>query len=507
MFKTSFDFQNFLKFCSSNINLYNLNISLAIGILIALCSHTFLSRGLDEDGSFNLVKLILENQLSKGPFIHHEVSRLFFNIFHQIPAWLFIKFSSSENLSVLAQIYSFSLIGPHILSLSICYFILPLKNKKLIFFPLFAFATGPLTTLGISVSVALSVCSYVWMTVYVIYYSNLSNKIHQALFIIIPLPLLLSHELMAYMAWPIIGLCLLKAKAETHLFNNLIIKFIIAFFIYTSIISLMFIFTVDPFRINTFADFKSSLWNLEFLFSKKSINLSILTAIILKSSLFIQCLSDNIKKIQLTLSILLIFSFLLTSFLPFSVYNRFFFIEDYPARVWPPIFSLPLNLLLWWLYENKKITVKNAKIFLLSCFIFSVTSTVYRVKSDWQFYKHQKQFSKQIQRCKGFLSWPSVKKNFKSIENYEKLEENLWKISSVSLIYPRSKNIKAIILNTSCIALCIEEKKDQHLCRDLCNDISFNMPASLSEHLLKTRFFNFEALTNNISKNLSLCEK
>ena len=249
----------------------------------------YLSRGLEEDGSHNLVKLILENQL-----IHHEVSRLFFNIFHQMPAWLFIKFSSSENLSVLAQIYSFSLIGLHILSLSICYFVLPPHYKKLIFFPLFAFVTGPLTTLGISVSVALSVCSYVWMTAYVIYYSNLSNKIHQALFIITPLPLLFSHELMAYMAWPLIGLCLLKAKTETHLFNNLIIKFITAFFLYTSTISIMFIFAVDPLRINSFYKFKNSLWNLEFLFSNQSVNLLILIALLLKFSFLCNLLDNRI---------------------------------------------------------------------------------------------------------------------------------------------------------------------------------------------------------------------
>ena len=114
----------------SNINISN--IGLAIGCLVSLCSYTLFQRGFDEDGSFNLIKMIFSEQI-----IFHETSRLFFNIFHQLPAWLFVRFSFSESLSFVTIIYSFSLIGIHILSFLGCYLLLP-QNKKISFFSLFS---------------------------------------------------------------------------------------------------------------------------------------------------------------------------------------------------------------------------------------------------------------------------------------------------------------------------------------------------------------------------------
>ena len=120
----------------------------------------------------------------------------------------------------------------HILSLSICYFILPSDRKFFFFFPLFAFFTGPLTALDISISVALTVGSYLWAVAFIIHYSNLSLKSHKVFLIISILPLFQSHELMIYMSFFFIALCLLKSKKETDKLNRHLLLLCICYFIF-----------------------------------------------------------------------------------------------------------------------------------------------------------------------------------------------------------------------------------------------------------------------------------
>ena len=369
--------------------------------------------------------------------------------------------------------------------------------------------TGPLTCLGISVSVALSVCSYVWLAVFVIHYSNLSITTHKILFFLIPLPLLLAHEMMSYMAWPLIILCALKDKNEVNFFNKLSIKSMIIFLIIVSLTACYFIFTINEIRSNNnLSSFKTALIHFKFLFQGNAINLSVLTAFLLQVSLFMQCVSGKIKnRAQWLVLFLLSSAFVLTAFAPFSVYNKFFFVGDYPARVWPPVLSLPFSLLLWWLYEMKILSFKKAKLFLFSCLIFCLTAVAYRVKSDFQFYKHQKQFSEQLGKCQGLLEWPLVKNIFYDIEDYFKLEKQIWKISTVSMIYPQSKDIQAVILNTNCIDDCLKNGNSLDICRGHCGHLKFNLPSSLFKNELNTRFFDFEPLIENISKNLSVCRE
>ena len=185
----------------NKIDIRIVNIVFASGTVAVLVSHVLFSVAL-HDGILDLLNIIKELR-----FHSNEQARKIVDISQYLPAYLFIKFSSSTSLSLLISLFSFGLIWVHILSFLGCYFILPKNRKHLIFFPLFAFFAGPVISLHISISEALSVCSYVWFTAYTIYYSNLSNKIHKFLFLVVPLPLILSHELMSYMAWPLIILC------------------------------------------------------------------------------------------------------------------------------------------------------------------------------------------------------------------------------------------------------------------------------------------------------------
>ena len=97
---------------------YFISLLLFIVFIVALFFHVIFSVGLDYDGSF-----ILGNMIFSKSFSFFETSRLFFHFLYQLPAWLFIRFSSSDSLSLLTQVFSFGLIGIHIFSLIGCWLI------------------------------------------------------------------------------------------------------------------------------------------------------------------------------------------------------------------------------------------------------------------------------------------------------------------------------------------------------------------------------------------------
>ena len=254
------------------------NKVLFLSFAIVLGSHTLVSRGLAYDGIHNLFSMAMENK-----FFHYssEPARIIFDYFYQLPVWLFIKLSSSSSLSLLTILHSFGLIWIHIISIVGCFLILPKDKKNFLFFPLFGFLTGPLPALGASVSVAISVCSYIYLTAFVIYYSNLSSWRHRLFFVLVPFPLLLSHELMSYMAFPLIFLCVRKYKSESCFLNKIIVASVGILMIVSSFLSFKFLLFHKG-TINNSDDFIESLVKLRFIYdSSRGFNLPVIISLCL----------------------------------------------------------------------------------------------------------------------------------------------------------------------------------------------------------------------------------
>ena len=146
-----------LDFVLKRINIKTVNVILSLGAITVLLSHILFSVGL-YDGPVNLFEMILYEKIQIL-----EISRAIFEIFQSFFALIFITKFSSSSIPLLIWLFSFGLIWIHIFSLLGCYFILPKQQKNMIFFPLFAFFIGPVISLHISISVGLSVCSYVWL--------------------------------------------------------------------------------------------------------------------------------------------------------------------------------------------------------------------------------------------------------------------------------------------------------------------------------------------------------
>ena len=489
----------FLNALLDRVNIKVINRVFIFSIVTILTSHTLFSAGLNHDGVFNLLHMVFNNS-----FFFLEKSRTFFDILYQFPAYFFIKFSSVSSLAILSQIFSFSLIWIHIFSLLICYFIIPNSKKPFIFFPLFGFFMGPVTALGISVSVALSVCSYVWLTAFIIYYSDLSKKIHRVVFILIPLPLLLSHEMMSYMAWPLIFLCRDKNKKEKTLFNKTLIMFVISVLLITSFVQISMILLHGIFMDSSsnIINFTGNLINFKFLFSESKIALPIIFATVTLLSSFIEFFKVPLKdRILNTLGIMMVSGFLFLIIISpvFHLKDNFLFYSAYDLRVYPPVIALPLSLLLWWLCEKQKINIqKRSKAFLLSCVFCCLSLTFFRLSSDDMFYKHQMKFSQQLRKCKGLLNWDEHKNNFQLVYyGYN------WKSFEESLIYPRSKIIEAVFpySHPECIEDCKKKKK---ICHEICEERSSYLFKLEKLHL--SRFFDTKAIRESILNHISQCE-
>ena len=385
----------------------------------------------------------------KNNFSYEETIRLFFYFLYQLPFVLYLKIFSNSPLYLIKFIYSLSLLWIHILSFIGCYFILPKHKKDFIFFPLMGFVFGPMPSLGLSISVSFLVCSFIWMTAFIIYYSNLSIKSHKILFIISISGLFFSHEMMSYMAWPLIFLCFYKLKLTKT--NKPVIYLAIALLFINSLISTFFVLFPDFTAHRSY--FIESLKNFYFFYKNgfyaPTMSSFLLLVIFFVNYIFPQHFSKK--------SIWLIYPF----FCFFCVmniinpYNPVFgdtiaFWNEYDKRVWPVI-VLPFTLLVWWLFENKKTTFSKNPLFILSCVLLTISLTGWRTGSDYRFYQYQNQLARKLLNCSGFVSWEMVQKNTKPfkplfLEKFYELQEDPDEhIINVSLFYSHSFKVKSII--------------------------------------------------------------
>ena len=501
-----------------NIHSYWNYISLFLGVVFitALFSHVIFSVGLDYDGSHILTGMVFKNSFE---FI--ETSRLFFDFLKELPAYLFIQFFPSDSLSLLTQVFSFGLVWIHIFSLIGCWLILPKDRKSFIFFPLFAFCCGPLIALEHSISTSLSAFSYVWFMAFVIYYSDLSLKMHKALLFLTPLPLFLSYELMSYASLLLIFLCLLKINNYQKTFaNKAIITGLVVFFSMTFFVQCYLIFF--PTSLVNRDNYLSDLLSLSFLYTSSNEKISIhactvvvfiLTVIPFVSSVRLRRAPLFLKRFFLTF---LSISSLITNtvlLFPSFLYPLIPHYYLYPAvnnRIYS-FCALPFTILLWFLFEKKIFQFEKQKLFLTLCLISAFSLIKWRVEMDYNFYKLQRQFSEKLERCQGQLKWSLVRDIFHNIEDDRFEEESLWKITSISLLYPHSQNVKAVLLNDDCIygygcGEVFEGVKDSvDACKEVCEGQRYHIPNSLFNGSFNSRFFNFQPLIDNISKNISTC--
>ena len=468
---------------------------LTAGIAITMSSQVLFGRGLNLDGVHILYKMIMTNS-----FYFIETARVTAHFVQHLPAWLFIHLAPSNSLSILIWIFSFGLVWIHIISFLGCYFILPKDKKHYIFFPLLAFWAGPITGLGASIGASLSVFSYLWFVFFTAYYANPSVKIHRILFYLSPIPLFLSHEMMSYMAWPLIGLYLLKMKIQPKEWNKNLIMTIIDFLCLVSISAIFFIFSPTPSELDNRTEFFDALFTLKFFLKIKNGQLewiypSCIIAFFLLIMPFGQFITQKYKQLFVTVSFTFLILFGVIAFiLPFyESFGVFKLTEEEEARVWVVCIALPLTLIIWWLFENNKLQIQKS--FISACAISIISLTGWRVGSDYQFYQFQKEFSKGHSYCKGIVEWNEVFQNRKSQNLFSsklfKPFNKSFKYMSSSMIYPRNLKINAIVRVRKSYFGCYKDS-----------------PYGMCENHVETinnKFFNFDKVLEYEKHNESGC--
>ena len=441
---------------------------LLLTFCVALFSQVFFYAGLGHDGDRILISLITNKK-----FCLEEMSRMTFHIIYQLPAYLFILFHPSNSLSDLTRVFSFGLIMTHIFSILGCYLILPQNRKAFLFFPLIAFIIGPLTVLGISISSLVSVYSYLWLVGFIIYYSDLSLKTHKLFFLLSPIPLFLSHELMSYMGLMFSFLLVLpKFKGEKSLANRTIYFFVILVLLLSSVVA--FYFIIFPHSITQRTNFFDMLFPGLFFGNKFNYLgfIGLLLLSLLSLWVFKLCLKKYVFAI---LSVVLVLTVVLMPILTVYELNILGFdfwwkplgLSPYKMRAFVCLI-LPASLLVWLLFEKQKIKIENQKILLVLSCLVSISLGFHRVYRDLSYRKYQKQFVSQLLQYEGGVYLKDIKE-FSFTPNYLSHFLSMDTDTSpfyISILYPMSFKVKTVILsdrNISYAKYTMEQKNKSYI--------------------------------------------
>ena len=306
---------------------------------------------------------------------------------------------------------------------------------------------------------------------------------------------------MSYMAWPLIFLSILKFKKENLIIKRSLIQFVIMVLFTSSLFSVFFIFFPVESEIENRTEFFKTLLYFQFFIKIKENSIewiypSCFIAFFLLSLPFLNFIKTRNyfnKPLLLKACFMFLALFSLIAIVqPFiNIFDVLKLTDEEEARVWISCIALPASLLLWWLYENKKIELKQ--IFFKACMIAVFSLTLWRLGSDYQFYQFQKLFSKHISNCKGSINWEQTVKNqdFNQLSNQIRYFKKDWKLMSSSLIYPRQSNIEVIIRSKNRFTGCYLNPS-YGMCE---NDII----------TINNKFFNFNKIIDYDKNNISTC--
>ena len=219
---------------------------------------------------------------------------------------------------------------------------------------------------------------------------------------------------MSYMAWPLIILCWHKSKTEKSVFNKSLIGFIAFFLFFTSAVQTYMTLWHEKLTgsQNDLNAIINEIAHFDFLLNPNFNFLSVLSILICFYCLILPYKDSLTYKFfkSITLLIFLSVFFVLICSIFQATSN---FIAPNSIRLYPPIIALPFSLLIWWIYETKKVNIqKSNKVFLLSCILFVLIFVLFRFNTDYKFHRYRIKMSEQVFKSKGIVQWKSFANQF-----------------------------------------------------------------------------------------------
>ena len=469
----------------------HLNIFLGLCFCLSIASLLFSLRALHGAGGNNLLEFLLEEN-----WLFHVFSPLIS---------LFLDFFGGINFKASPLFYSsylpfsfFALQLHQPLCLAGAYIVLPKDKKHLLFFPLFGFLTGPFIFLEEIITSPSAVFSMIWLLFFALKYADFSKIIHLIIIILplIDLPAEYEHEMVMYMAFPLIALAFRRLKREALWRNKAFLSLIIARLVFAALYTSYFVFFAEKEIDGTgyYKQLLQTVYELGFFFiikdgALKGLYLPCLLAALLLALPFLRLISSRkagrAAQIPLTAAMALGFGALLLS--SFRSSHGFFPLvtgdEDASKAVFL-YFSLPAGLLVWHLFEKKIFTFKDQAVFLLFCLLASFSFAVWNLSLDYRFIQYKKQFTEILSKCQGVMYWPEEEAPPFEPEllNFFHRERQL---TSYSIFLPKKYKPKAIFQN-------------EDMCFGFCG-------GDISNTAIKTEYFDFSGAIQHHLKGESRC--
>lgn len=329
-------------------NRFLLFLSFLVGTL--LVSLTLTHRALFSDGTYAFYHTIYDER-----FQFYETGRMFIHALDLFPLTFWVQVGLPlANFSMASYFFSFGFYWVFVVSLAVCYVVLPKDKKYLFFFPLAQWLFGILVGIGQPTTCMLDFVSYFWAVLFVLLYAPLSSWWSRTVFLIFSIPLMLSHEFIGVLGLVLAGFAYLRWLKEEKGLRAILTVFII-WCLLCSILGVYFF--VFPTNVGHRDYFMWSMLVMKFLFLGYSLEFSYfaLISISVVTTILSWSLLARHRFFKFTLALSSIIAFL-TSLVFVSKlfdYEKILYRElPYDGRVWVSL-SVPILLAGFWFSRHR----------------------------------------------------------------------------------------------------------------------------------------------------------
>jgi len=342
---------------------------LALIIEIALTHRTLFN-----DGAFILFNTILERQ-----FIFWETARKSLHALSLWPITFWVKLGWPLDFNTASYLFSAGFFWISVLSLIICYYVLPPDKKGLYFFPLSQWVLGVTPGIGQPTACLVNAVSYYWLVLFFLLYVPLNTFRTRFAFVLLSTPLFLSNELIFVIGIIFALVALNRAKKEEGRAATLLWCFAL-WSIFAAIVGIYYV--VFPWSEDNRTYFLESIFNLYFLYSHDGLNPTSLVCVFGVLSLISLTLAEHVRWLKALMLFLLAFWIAALAFPLLGLLDIESLImreRPYWGRVWIAI-SAPI--LMWCFLRLRNRQIPRVFWFLLAAsalilFSISAASNVY----------------------------------------------------------------------------------------------------------------------------------
>lgn len=367
---------------------------LSLLALFILLLQTFTHRALLNEGTDLLYKILLNQD-----FTSLELVRQSFQTLSQWPIASWVKLELPlRDPRLASSLFSLGYYWLHVVSLAVCYFVLPREKKRLFLFPLCQWFFGVALAIGQPTTATLGFISYFWAILFVVSYSSLQSLLSKGLFVLLSLPLIFSHEYVCILGLVLAGVALFRAHHESE-GPALLLRVFSAWSLVCALIGGYL--ALRP--TGQTGSFTKSLLSMDFLFLEKAPGVSYLALIsvlctfaLLSASIFKKSKAGQITTFLLSYFAVGFSLYFLSQLLDYAtILHRE---VPYEGRAWV-IISVPILLIGFWRAGNHKLPRALWTSLTFSALVLTAGYSI----GNLYFLRYLEQVQTYLNSCQGYI--------------------------------------------------------------------------------------------------------